>query len=138
MWGHTYMSCLCTPATDSHLPMAIDTMPHQSMYESQAPGGVHAAVLYWHFRGHFLSHCFFFVFFLPFSIFFFFLLFQIFFLFFHGFLSSFFLAPSKLTLELALRLSQMPKFRFQRLDDSRLPCGQCHFSINAPEKKIHW
>lgn len=73
---------------------------------------------------------FFFLFLYSFSFYFF-----KYFSFFHGFFFFFFLAPSKLTLELALRVSQMPKFRFQRLDDSRLPCGQCHFSINAPEKK---
>lgn len=46
----------------------------------------------------------------------FFLLFQIFFfLFFSRIFFSFFLPPSNLTLELALRLSQMPKFDFKDL-----------------------
>jgi len=56
--------------------------------------------------GGILSHCTFllFSFYIPF-----FLLFQIFFSFFKDFF-SFFLPPSNLTLELALRLSHMPKF----------------------------
>lgn len=85
------------------------------------------------FSGAFSITVFFFLFFLFYILFLF--TFSNIFSFFHGFFSSFFLPPLKLSLELALRLSQMPKFRFQRLDDSRLPCGQCHFSINAPEKK---
>lgn len=130
----TYMSCLCTPATDSHLPMDIDTMPHQSRYESQAPGWVYAAVLYCHFGGE-LSYTLY-LFFPFFFFFYFFYFFQIFFLFFFQGFFSLFLPPVKLTLELALRVSQMPNLWFQRLDDSRLPCVQCHCLINAPENKI--
>lgn len=71
-----------------------------------------------------------------FFFFYFFYFFQIFFLFFFQGFFSLFLPPVKLTLELALRVSQMPNLWFQRLDDSRLPCVQCHCLINAPENKI--
>lgn len=108
------MSCLCTPATHAHLPMAIDSKPHHSRFKSQAPCGVHPAVHYWHFGGIYYHIVLFLSFFL-FLYSFFFTFSNLFFSFFSRIFFSFFLPPSNLTLELALRLSQMPKFDFKDL-----------------------